>query len=125
MSNDGSLSSYAAKTEELRLQHAGLEIVLRMRTAIEQTARESALSGRRPAILELHIGRGGPTQFQRRGQELERLLAKKTLSEQQLVLEKILRPYANRGYIPNYHISEGTFVADSEPHAVIKYDFVM
>lgn len=125
MSSDGSFRAYCAKTEELRLQHAGLEVVLRMRTAIEQAARESALSGRRPAILELHIGRGGPAQFQRRGQELERLLAKKTLSEQQLVLEKILRPYANCGYIPNYHISEGTFVGDSEPHAVIKYDFAM
>ena len=125
MSSDGSFRAYCAKTEELRLQHAGLEVVLRMRTAIERAVRESALSGRRPSNLELHIGRDIELVQLRRGQELGRLLANKTLVEQKQVLEKILRPYADRGYIPNFHISEATFVTDSVPHAVIKYDFAV
>ena len=125
MSSDGSFRAYCAKTEELRLQHAGLEVVLRMRTAIERAVRESALSGRRPSNLELHIGRDVELVQLRRGQELGRLLANKTLVEQKQVLEKILRPYADRGYIPNFHISEATFVAHSVPHAVIKYDFAV
>ena len=125
MSSDGSFRAYYAKTEKLRLQQAGLEIVLRIRSAIEEHARELWRSGTRAHDLELHIGRGGPSVSLRRGHELERLLVNKTLSEQKRTLEKILRPYADSGYIPNFHVSEATFATENVPHAVIKYDFVM
>jgi hypothetical protein len=117
---------YLKRTAQLRRQYAGMELVLHIRSVIDSEDMRRMLKGDCNDNLLLHIRRN-PVSVEEgyRFRELRRVIDGKTLEEQKLLLEAILRPYADAGDMPPFHISEATFKGDSEPHAVIKYDFVM